>query len=541
MTLAIHKFSASCRVPPTVRLTPEFIERVARGPFASACARELRMFPAALPAVVRVKHLPLRMQIPSANLDEEKLAKLWAAEFVRVLSPLLTRGTPAQNNVVYAETRTEWIARFISELLSGSAKAKWEYEEFADLFKLGTVDAVCTLLQREPKRIVPVLEILDAERRLDSLLLMFGDFAFEQLFAMIARAQSVRTADLTIDLLIKVGLIAKSPSPGNALLATRARALRLFLLLNKAHPQLKAAGLTPRLVFHALMALDVLVDVTASLPDVMWADHLSPESLTKRGRPLNAAVIQVLQQFCRLADENDSLNPNHELAQLINVIQQLAPEIAVQVQQRTTSQWLSGDCAGLLLLVGLIERSRWPYFVRQTALGRRWGERAITCCFAALGLRVMGCPLESDRLDPGLQVFAGWIDPAWGDSGLLRRFLSETSDEDRAELLTALNLSPPPGENISEDWEKTLDHIANSIVREFAERVRGFRNASPGFIVKTFFRQAGRICIEETRIRVYLQQNPFHIALHISSADEPVESVSWLGNRRLKFELQNLS
>ena len=541
MSLAIDKFSARCRVPPRVGLTAEFFERVVRQGFATECAHRLNLLPAVPPAVVRVRVLPLKIELPSGKLDEDTLAKLCAVEFIRVLSLLLTNGAIDKNNVVHIQTRTEWLARFISDLLSGSAQSKWEYDEFADVFKLGTVEAVFTVLQREPRELIPVLQLLATERRLDRLLLLFGDFAFEQLFAMIARAQSKTIVELTIDKLLKVGLMVTSDSAVSGVLATRHRALRIFLALTKSNQDVSSFHWSPRLVFHALMALDILVDITQTLPTTMWVDQLTPESLTQTGRSLNPTVLALLEQVRSLAAERDARTREQRLAPLTELLHSLAHHVIEKTELKSDSYWLSGECAGLLLLVGLINRFRWHQRLLETSLGRKWGPRAVLCCFAGLGQHLLGKALESNDLDPGVAVFAGWLKPASADTSLVRTVLSSASDEDRLEVINALDVSTGTVEEaIFSDWTKTFEYLGNNILREFATRVRGFRKATPAFVVNTFLKQAGRICIDDKRIFVLLQPNPFHVALHLSSVDEPVDSVGWLDNRRLEFQLEGL-
>jgi hypothetical protein len=108
-------------------------------------------------------------------------------------------------------------------------------------------------------------------------------------------------------------------------------------------------------------------------------------------------------------------------------------------------------------------------------------------------------------------------------------------------VINALDVSTGTVEEaIFSDWTKTFEYLGNNILREFATRVRGFRKATPAFVVNTFLKQAGRICIDDKRIFVLLQANPFHVALHLSSVDEPVDSVGWLDNRRLEFQLEGL-
>lgn len=539
MSLTISSFNTRCRVPRRSPFTQDFVQRVVRQAFTSECRRQLSLLPDSGSTVIRIRRLPLELKIVNSNLSEEDFARLWASEFFRALSVQLRSVRPGMDGIVKVESRTEWLARFISDLVAGSAQTKWEYEEFADVFRLGTVEGVLTVLQRESKEIVPVLHFLDAQGRLDSLLQLFGDFAFEQLFAGIARAQRGQDSDLTVELtlakLLRIGSVVQSYSRGSGFLATRHRALRVFLALAKLDREASNFNWTPRLVFHALMALQILVDVTHSLPPAMWVDQLTPEALTRTVRSLNPAVLGLLQQVRQLATE---AGREKEIASLTQLLRDLTPKPVTPVETGKQSYWLSGDCAGLLLLVGLVQRFEWTRRIMETSLGQRWGPRAVVCCLAGLALRILGKPLGVNDLDPGAAVFAGWLAPASADLNLMRIVLSSASDEDRLELLRALNVSEI--EKVSGDWVQTFDCLADSLVREFAARVRGFRKAIPAYVVNTFLRQVGRICIDDKRIFVLLQPNPFHIALHISSADEPVESISWLGNRRLEFQLENL-
>jgi len=290
------------------------------------------------------------------------------------------------------------------------------------------------------------------------------------------------------------------------------------------------------------MALDVLAEVTQLLEPAMWADQLSPESLTRSGQPLNSSVLGLVKQVRTLASgerRGDSRDRRLELvARLINDLAPLGS--AKKAESGKASYWLSSDCAGLLLVVGLLDRFEWPQKILQTSLGVTYGSRAIVYCLAGLGLRMLGHSLEVNHLDSGISVFAGWTQPASADLGSFGAFISSVSSEQRLELLRALGLAAENEDETCGDWSRTLDYLAGYLAHEFAGRVRGFRKAAAPFIVKTFFRQPGRICIEDKRILVILKHNPFHIALHISNVDEPIERVSWLGDRRLEFQLEDL-
>jgi hypothetical protein len=527
-------------VPRGSRLTNEVIERVVRRGFAAECSRSLSLLPDS-GSVIRIQRLPLDLKIKSADLTEEALARLWALEFFRALTAVLASPQNNHGQIVTSESRTAWLGRFISDLVSGSAQSRWEYEEFADVLNLGTVDAVLTILQREPKEIIPVLQLLQSQRRLDRLLTLFGDFAYEQLFANIARTQRRKDPELTVADLLTVGELVKSESTGAGLLATRRRALLIFLELAKSNETTATSYWSPRRVLYALIALDTLINVTRSLPAEMWENQLTPQFLARSSRSLNPTILALLQQVRLLAAERDQNIREQRLAPLLELLQNLANDGIARADVQKQSYWVSGDCVGFLLLAGVIDRFRWPQHILESGLGRKWGNRAVVCFLAGLAQHLLRKDPDDKDLDPGVAVFAGWLKPASADVHIVQTILSSASDEDRAELIRALDVSPGNRESTaSTDWTTTFDYLGDQILHEFASRVRGFRKATPAFIVNTFLKQAGRICIDDKRVLVILQPNPFHVALHISSIDEPLDALSWLDNRRLEFQLEGL-
>jgi hypothetical protein len=136
-------------------------------------------------------------------------------------------------------------------------------------------------------------------------------------------------------------------------------------------------------------------------------------------------------------------------------------------------------------------------------------------------------------------MFAGWI----GDPDLagFARWLDRLSIERRLDLLRVL-----AGDQASslltaaEDSASTLALLGHAVVRQFARDLRGFGRASHRFIVERCIQSAGRILIEERRVVVSLRSNPLWVALHVSGSDAPIESVGWLGGRRVEFELGGL-
>jgi hypothetical protein len=134
---------------------------------------------------------------------------------------------------------------------------------------------------------------------------------------------------------------------------------------------------------------------------------------------------------------------------------------------------------------------------------------------AGLALSALGrFDPEVKELDPAVALFAGF-----------------TGDPDMERMRTAFRESGRAEE---------LDRMAAAAVLEFGSRIRGFRKAPRQAVVRQFLARPGRIRVDEERVFVILAPNPFHIALHISGMDGPVERVPWLAGRRVDFHLEGL-
>lgn len=542
MNLNIDKFVTRCRVSKRHQAVGSLANQVVRQRFGSECSRRLSALPASQASVVRIRRLAVQLKITAAKLDEETMTRAWVDAFIKELSIALSAMRTAGDEVVRAETSAEWLARFISDVISGSASARWEYEEFKEALQLGIADCLVTVLSQEPWEIVPVLLLLDDRRRFDQFLLVFDDFGLEKLFSLLARETDEEISEPSVDDLLTIGALVASKNSTGGSLASRQRALRIFLTLCRTREVGSDRTFTPRLVLHALMTLDALVEITQSLPPESWFHALAPESLARRERPsLHPVVLKVVASVWSMATQTRPDMRNHQLNFLSELLFELSPvPLVTGSTGEKSAHWVSSECAGLLLLVGLLDRLGWVQRIRISSLASRLESRALNFCLAALAGRLLRQSPESERLDPGLSLFAGWLEPAFVDLGGFRNFLVSQSETEQADLLDLLADNEEKARDGFSDWTETFDYLANILIREFASRVRGFRQASPAFVIKTFFRQPGRIFVDDKRILVILQSNPFHVALHISSMDESVESVSWLGGRRLEFQLEGL-
>jgi len=371
------------------------------------------------------------------------------------------------------------------------------------------------------------------------------ELALERIFNAISRGTVGTHVIIRVADLLAIGRFAldnASLIKGPAL-ANRRNALRLFVsLVGQSHAK-SGSVWSVRQILQALTTLAILVEALHTAGPSRWARELSAETLrTRIGGQLSPAVSELFDEIHGLADSSHVRPKNGaavNIAELVDLITDLKPLVASASDMDSEGRLLSSDCAGVLLLAAIVNRLGWPERIIGSVLGSAYGQRAVTYCLAGIGQAVIGRFDEEPRsIDPGLALFSGWLEEA--DLGALRRFFASASREDRRQLLGALLPQADSLDEHSSSWAATFDRLTDQLIREFASRVRGFKQSSRPFVVKNFLALSGRIRVEDTRIAVTLASTPFHTAIHISGMDEPVEYLSWLGARRLEFQLEGL-
>jgi hypothetical protein len=529
-SLAIGRFVTRCRAPRRLGWDAALLDRVSSGPFLRACARELDGLHDA--GLCRIRQLAVRVLVAPGDLSEDRLATLWAAAFARALREALTRsGAPgrARPEIVRAESRAAWLARWIADLIAGTAGSRWEYAEFRALEGQGAAAALAALLA-EPGEIEGVLLLLARRRLLETFLRLFNDAALEQLIAAISTAAGAEESASAVGDLV---VVARACAAGMTALARgrltdRSVALKLFVLLRWEAP--RTAPATPRRVLHALNALGALLDLTAHHGaglDVLARLDGRVEAWV--GRPAHPAVACILAALRALVVRFAAGHPPRALADLAEAIEQLRPLAPAPGTQG--ERWVSSDVAGLFLLVGSLERLDWPRRWLAGPLGAQHGPRAVSYLLGGLALALVGRFSEAiGPLDPGVAIFAGFFGEP--DLGGMRRFFAAPLPGGLAEA-RAVSAS-------AQTWAGELETLADLLVRTFAVRIRGFRDASRAFLVSRLIATPGRVRIEDHRIQVRLAPNPLHIALHVSGIDYAVGPLAWYGGRSVDLELEGL-
>jgi transposase len=87
------------------------------------------------------------------------------------------------------------------------------------------------------------------------------------------------------------------------------------------------------------------------------------------------------------------------------------------------------------------------------------------------------------------------------------------------------------------DFDLTLTVWADLLYRELARRLKGFERASPGKLFRKFVDTAGRVEIEEDKVRVHLAKRAHNPLLKEAGLARRTPAVPWLGGRPLQIDL----
>ena len=196
-----------------------------------------------------------------------------------------------------------------------------------------------------------------------------------------------------------------------------------------------------------------------------------------------------------------------------------------------TGQAIATECAGVFLLVRAVMDTR----VVTTG-------RAASPVLAALATRWGGATAVVDgRLDPALTLLAGYNKPPTPDE-LAAQLMHHDLDRLRSDLvrtLTGQRLSHAELADIPVEGHAHVDHnidmIATAVLRHWARWLRRFSDSSTPFLLGEMIRRPGRVLTDARGIAVELARRPLDLVLDMAGYLAEIESVPWLGGRRVRF------
>lgn len=312
-------------------------------------------------------------------------------------------------------------------------------------------------------------------------------------------------------------------------------AMRLYAALAAADPELASRPAARGIIDHLLICARSIAEAS---------DPYKILAAMRAGS--DAASFESLPRRAQDAVRNAS-------AYGPTAIEALEEIVASKATRHTEAQesLLQTDCAGLFLAARAIIDARIPQLAVASGAG------PVSSVLLAIGIVWMGTrALRDSMTDEGLAFWCGLAPQEHSATELLsaldvagcRRLLVKVRElfEDRASLdsslkdvaapdtcLADLTADLPPGVMIDE----SLSLVAIYAIRLWAQWLPGLSKSSPPYLLRNLLRRAGTLHIGDHRVEVRLRPGPFDIVLEMASYTKELSEVTWLGGRKLTFQI----
>ena len=485
MTLTIGTLSTHCRVPRGVEGSSALVDEVAHSKLPYEAGIQLGPSLDRMPAVVRLNHLGVSLQLSLRELRQGKLASAWARALGVSLHKALAR--PAGDGVVSSRrhaTRAVYKAAMIHHILTRGLVRCWEFPELADLREGRASAAALNTLLEESDLIGAIVASLQEQGWLDALLTSCDEWALERVFVAVSGNHNTIGA-FTLASVVEVaqaactaeGLQRRWP------VATRHQAVRLWARMNQLVPL--------RAVWESLRLLVAFLE--------------NPELLAVGGAALRTDAVS-LPRWCDVVLDEirraqagsregapETIPP--ALRDLFSVLEDLRPQVPTAARPdrdtRPVARWISSDCSGVLLMLPVVRRMDLWRLVDTPEFMRFGGPRALSFLLAGVGMTLFEGWRVGDSIDPAVLLFAGIVGEP--DRAGMMQFFAESDVSALSEFTQA------------KTWPDALEDLATQLTRSFANRMRGFQQASRRSVVKQFLRIPGKVRVEETSLLVLLE------------------------------------
>ncbi len=518
MSLTIQKLSTHCQSPRGLERLSALAEDAARGTLARELGTHLGPSLDRLPPIVRLRELRVRLKIPARNLNAFALTSAWAKAFTQALHQALAHppGDTAISSRRY-ESVVAYRVAMLDQIVSQGVTPTWEFPELSLWKGRKPWEAALEVLFREPHLTVEVLQQLEREGSLESVLNVLDDPALERLMQVIAGGEE-QLPVLTLGGLIELGKTATNGTIRKWPFGSQRQAVRLWARLQCRMPLLSVwHGLRLLVKFLEMPSLLTVHDPTLLAGPVPFPPWCLIVASQAAGTIRNAAK-RLKDEACASAD----------LISVLEMLRPLVPSAATSFAsgQGTAASWITSDCAGIFRMLAVAHELDLWRFSRAPAFARFGGPRAVSFLLAGIGMSLVKKFDLDGPVEPAVAAFAGMFEQP--DLAGMRHFFSNVDAHAISDFVKA------------ESWRDALDAAAGEMARCFASLVRGFRHASRDAVVRQFLRISGRILIEPGRVLVALGPSPWAVALRISGMDDRLRRVEWMDGRSVEFVLEGL-
>jgi hypothetical protein len=527
MTLRIGKLSTRCLVPRGQEEAGGLVDAIAR----HVLPRELlERFGPSLDrqaAVVRLRRLNCTVRIELAELTRGGLAAAWADALARALHQALARPDQDGETLRRFESRASYIAAMIVATARGPPERRsWQFPELGSEAGRHPALVVLDLFLGSGSLLGRVLEELRRAGDLAKVLALLDEVGLERVVCAVAEVEGASALSAAQLVTVASALVAMGVSPARGEAATRRRAIELWLHLRREMP-LRGIWYGMKLLLHFLEEPALLT--ISGAPGQRPADSgfAASGTLTNRGShavvlpPSLAEIMSRFPEWCERLRRQLASEMPVGAASGLEELRQITPSAAPS-RRNAGPLWQRLDFAGLLLLLPVIRRLGWPRLYRDPG----FGPRVFQALVAGAAMRLVQPWTPGDKIEPAAGLLAGMLGEA--ERLGLAQVLASTRP-------VALGLFPD-----AQGWPEALDAVADALARGLAVRIRGFRDAGRSSIVHHFLRVPGRVLADEKDVRIVLEPSPWSVVLHVSGADDALDSVEWLRDRRVVYVLEGV-
>lgn len=535
--LHIHRlqvrYLVSSAHPFPERVKAKLDEVVTHGLGESLASRLAMMFPVADDAVWCIRRLELALDVNVA-WDHEQLVRAWASQLTRTVAIAMQNGGDGEN-VLYFATRAAYLARFVSDLATGSAWGKWWYCSFAGLrllplsaaMRTALVDqslvgeaALLLLAPDELKQVLCGLSVQDTRWVFNAIVAATADTDREEQHCFAAiwstwqrGAGMVLTAEDEWRSALVLYLWTRREHPGGAVLRTAARTFVCFarcvsLFREQLVTALTVGDLVAVYTFCGAADGETLLPLLRCPP--VWVEEVGRALLAGQTRP-------------------GYVTPSG------------APE------RRPT------PFGGLFLLFPLLDElplrdatQGWPDVGEIPAATVVRLVVLLQCCGGTRAEAVCSDPLVRELLaippDFSVAMLPDWhvsITPAacvtfrevmasW-QAEVLRLPDPPSHETLRQEDLTYLSL--PERFGVQGEIEAMMREAAYTVMQAFARRLPGFAGSRLSYLYDNFLACTGSVEEEATRRVVRLGPAPLRLVLNLTGLTRKQYRLTWLDDR----------
>jgi hypothetical protein len=510
-----------------------------------------------------IQQMEVNLTLDPTHLDDRQLAAIWADALYKGILQALSH---PDNSVLIFQTRGEFLASFLEDLLWGRAWDYWYYEEFDSLRPKSLNQVALSVLLEDGDTGRDALQEVTRRGSLERLLAILSDREVEIVADRCLVPPSPRVI-LPNTLPVWIENLRSLFRSGLTLTFTLSRdMMRLYLNLLRQHPELGPDVNLARFLRDVLQLRQTIVamnDRSAFLSYLESDNWTARESDNWTARESDNWTAR-LNQLGRGNGQQLLMSLMRELTggEVVALLRDLQVETPQPISQRVVTPY-----GGIFLLVGAIADLELDRFLQHSPYPEPEGISKMRILLWAIALQCLGYEnaIQAKR-DRGLAVFAGlskvpeltqlqhyveMFAPAIHTAFIqqfqihLREQLSRPEQFGLARSLSSTStvsldwfcLCPDSNPLLPDaQWDAALAGVSSTVLQAFAAKLGAFSDSSPSYLCRNFLESQAAIEVSENAIVVRFLTCPLQMVLRMAGFESSTWEIPWLENRQLSFQ-----